>query len=142
MPEICVTEQKYICLIVRNTSYMKYLPAVCLTVGIAIMSLTESSYMPSVSLNDKLLHGTMYALLAVTWALPLRKLSPFNFQLSIYIIVGVTLYGALLELFQHYCTLTRSGEWLDLLADFVGALIGTMIVFIFEILRSRNLDKK
>ena len=25
MPEICVTEQKYICLIVRNTSYMKYL---------------------------------------------------------------------------------------------------------------------
>ena len=129
---ICVTEQKYICLIVRNRSYMNYIPAVCITVGIAIMSLTESSYMPSVSLNDKLLHGTMYALLAVTWALPLRKLSPFNFQLSIYIIVGVTLYGALLELLQHYCTLTRSGEWLDLLADFVGATIAIILAILWQ----------
>lgn len=113
---------------------MNYIPAVCITVGIAIMSLTESSYMPSVSLNDKVIHALLYAVLAAAWWLAIKRL--------VWIIVGVTLYGALLELFQHYCTLTRSGEWLDLLADFVGALIGTMIVFIFEILRSRNLDKK
>lgn len=131
---ICVTEQKYICLIVRNRSYMNYIPAVCITVGIAIMSLTESSYMPSVSLNDKVIHALLYAVLAAAWWLAIKR--------PVWIIVGVTLYGALLELLQHYCTLTRSGEWLDLLADFVGALIGTMIVFIFEILRSRNLDKK
>ena len=113
---------------------MNYIPAVCITVGIAIMSLTESSYMPSVSLNDKLMHALLYAVLAAAWWLAIKR--------PVWIIVGVTLYGALLELCQHYCTLTRSGEWLDLLADFVGALIGTMIVFIFENLRSRNLDKK
>ena len=121
---------------------MAFLPAVLLTVGIAIMSLTESPHMPSVSLNDKLLHGAMYALLAVTWALPLRKLSTFNFHLSTYIICGVTAYGALMEILQRFCTLTRSGEMADLLADFLGAFVGTMIVLLFEISRSRHLDKK
>ena len=124
MPEICVTELKYICPIVRNISYMKYLPAVCITVGIAIMSLTESSYMPSVSLNDKLMHAILYACLAASWWLALKR--------PVWIIVGVTLYGALLELLQHYCTQTRSGEWLDLLADFVGTTITIILAILWQ----------
>ena len=124
MPEICVTEQKYICPIVRNISYMKYLPAVCITVGIAIMSLTESSYMPSVSLNDKLMHAILYACLAASWWLAIKR--------PVWILVGVTLYGALLELLQHYCTLTRSGEWLDLLADFVGTTITIILAILWQ----------
>lgn len=124
MPEICVTEQKYICPIVRNISYMKYLPAVCITVGIAIMSLTESSYMPSVSLNDKLMHAILYACLAASWWLAIKR--------PVWIIVGVTLYGALLELLQHYCTQTRSGEWLDLLADFVGTTITIILAILWQ----------
>ena len=142
MQATSVTVSKYTCPIVLNRSYMAFLPAVILTVGIAILSLTESNHMPSVSLNDKLLHGAMYALLAVTWALPLRKLSTFNFHLSTYIICGVTAYGALMEILQRFCTLTRSGEMADLLADFLGAFVGTMIVLLFEISRSRHLDKK
>ena len=142
MQATSVTVSKYTCPIVLNRSHMTYLPAVILTVGIAIMSLTESTHMPSVSFNDKLLHGAMYALLAVTWALPLRKLSTFNFHLSTYIICGVTAYGALMEILQRFCTLTRSGEMADLLADFLGAFVGTMIVLLFEISRSRHLDKK
>ena len=142
MQATSVTELKYTCPIVLNRSHMAFLPAVILTVGIAILSLTESTHMPSVSLNDKLLHGAMYALLAVTWALPLRKLSTFNFYLSTYIICGVTAYGALMEILQRFCTLTRSGEMADLLADFLGAFVGTMIVLLFEISRSRHLDKK
>ena len=124
MPEICVTELKYICPIVRNISYMKYLPAVCITVGIAIMSLTESSYMPSVSLNDKLMHAILYACLAASWWLAIKR--------PVWIIVGVTLYGALLELLQHYCTQTRSGEWLDLLADFVGTTITIILAILWQ----------
>lgn len=142
MQATSVTVSKCTCPIVLNRSHMAFLPAVLLTVGIAIMSLTESTHMPSVSLNDKLLHGAMYALLAVTWALPLRKLSTFNFHLSTYIICGVTAYGALMEILQRFCTLTRSGEMADLLADFLGAFVGTMIMLLFEISRSRHLDKK
>ena len=103
---------------------MKYLPAVCITVGIAIMSLTESSYMPSVSLNDKLMHAILYACLAASWWLAIKR--------PVWILVGVTLYGALLELLQHYCTLTRSGEWLDLLADFVGTTITIILAILWQ----------
>jgi len=121
---------------------MIYLPAVILTVGIAILSLTESTQMPSVSLNDKAIHGMFYTLLAVLWMIPLRQSPITNHQSPIYAVVlfGTTAYGALLELLQHYCTLTRSGEWLDVLADFLGALIGVIIVYLVEISRSRYHD--
>lgn len=121
---ICVTESKFTYPIVRSRSYMNYIPAVCITVGIAIMSLTESSYMPSVSLNDKVIHALLYAVLAAAWWLAIKR--------PVWIIVGVTLYGALLELLQHYCTLTRSGEWLDLLADFVGATIAIILAILWQ----------
>lgn len=135
---ICVTASKFICLIARKY-YMNYVPAVVLTVGIAILSLTESTNMPSVSLNDKAIHGLFYTLLAVLWTLPLIKSSIINHQSSIYIVVllGTTAYGALLEVLQHYCTLTRSGEWLDVLADFIGALIGVGIVALLRIVNCK-----
>ena len=120
MQATSVTELKYTCPIVLNRSYMAFLPAVILTVGIAILSLTESNHMPSVSLNDKVMHGLFYTLLAVLWVIPVRR--------PVWVCIGVTMYGALLELLQHYCTITRSGEWLDVLADFLGALIGVIIV--------------
>ena len=124
MPVICVTELKYTCPIVRNKSYMNYLPGVCATVVIAIMSLTESSYMPSVSLNDKLMHAVLYAFLAAAWWLAIKR--------PVWIVIGATLYGALLELLQHYCTRTRSGEWLDLLADFLGATIAIIFAILWQ----------
>ena len=94
------------------------------TVGIAIMSLTESTQMPSVTLNDKLMHAFLYACLAATWWLAVKR--------PVWIIIGVTLYGALLELLQLYCTRTRSGEWLDLLADFLGASITMILVILWK----------
>lgn len=145
MPVIFVTEPKYICLIAKFKSYMAFLPAVCITVGIAILSLTESSYMPSVSLNDKLAHSLLYALLAATWLMPLLKQSQTtsnDLKRSLTILLGTTAYGALLELLQHCCTLTRSGEWRDLLADFLGALIGIAILFVISSLRRYAITKK
>ena len=121
---------------------MTYIPAVLLTVGIAILSLAESTQMPTVSLNDKLVHGLMYTLLAVLWMIPVAKLTITNHQSPItnyaVVLLGTTAYGALLELLQHYCTLTRSGEWLDVLADFIGALIGVAIIAIISIVQSFN----
>ena len=133
MPVICVTVSKSICPIDKIKSYMIFLPAVLVTAGIAILSLTESTQMPSASVNDKLIHGLMYAVLALAWLLPLKS-SIFHLQSSIYAIVlfGVTAFGALMELLQHYCTLTRSGELLDLLADFVGATFGIAFVVLWK----------
>lgn len=85
--------------------------------------------MPAVSVSDKLMHGVMYLLLAVSWMIPVRR--------PVWVCVAVTLYGGLLELLQYACTLTRSGEWLDLLADFFGALIGVLLVILFQRLHEK-----
>ena len=105
------------------------MPAVLLTAGIAILSLTESTHMPAVSVSDKLMHGVMYLLLAVSWMIPVRR--------PVWVCVAVTLYGGLLELLQYACTLTRSGEWIDLFADFLGALLGVLLMILFQRLHAK-----
>ena len=124
MQVISVTVLKYTSPIAPIKSYITYLPAVIIAVGIAIMSLTESTNMPSVKLNDKLLHGLMYLALTLASAIPTKR--------YVGVLVAVTLYGALMELLQHYCTLTRSGDLLDLLADFIGAIIGVVCVSLIK----------
>jgi VanZ family protein len=119
---------------------MMFLPAVLLTAGIAVLSLTESNHMPSVQMSDKIVHGLMYALLAVAWLAPLLRISRTRVIPYICVVFSVTVYGALLEILQRFCTLTRSGEMADLLADFLGALVGVILVALFEISRSRHLD--
>ena len=147
MPVICVTELKYICLIVRKRSYMTFIPAVLLTVAIAVVSLWESPQVPvGFRMSDKLIHGLMYTLLAITWMIPVAHkcpshLSPFTRHLYLFTCACVTLYGGLLELLQHYCTRTRSGEWEDFLADFIGALVGVVLVALLRYIfvsRARN----
>jgi VanZ family protein len=43
--------------------------------------------------------------------------------------------GGLVELGQAYCTTTRSGEWLDLIADAVGCTLAIGIGIIMKWLR-------
>ena len=85
--------------------------------------------MPAVSVSDKLMHGVMYLLLAVSWMIPVCR--------PVWVCLAVTLYGALLELLQYACTLTRSGEWLDLFADFLGALLGVLLMILFQRLHEK-----
>lgn len=135
---ICVTELKSTCPIVLNKYHMSFVPAVLVTAGIAILSLTESTHMPSVSVNDKAMHGLMYAVLAAAWLVPMVLRARLRVRTYLYVCVGATLYGALMEALQRFCTLTRSGDVADLVADFVGAVIGVGIVFIFERTRCRH----
>lgn len=141
MQVICVMELKSTCPIVTKKSYMAFLPAVLLTVGIAIISLWEAPQLPPpvLSLGDKVLHGLMYTLLAVSWAIPVTKsqMSNIKYQIlsCIAVCLSVTAYGGVMELLQRYCTVTRSGEWLDLLADFIGAAVGVTIVVVITSLR-------
>jgi len=110
------------------------IPAVLLTVGFTVLSLMESPRLPEeIAMQDKLLHGFMYTLLAIAWTVSIQ-ITNYKSQITKYLLVclSVTAYGALMELLQHYCTVTRSGEWLDVLADFIGALIGVAIVAIIN----------
>jgi VanZ family protein len=109
---------------------MWYMPAVLLTVGIAVISLWEAPQLPPpvMSLGDKVLHGLMYTALAVAWMVPVAHFRPKRWPLYIYVCLAVTAFGVLMEILQRFCTLTRSGEMADVYADFIGAFIGVLIV--------------
>jgi len=42
-----------------------------------------------------------------------------------------TVYGGVIELLQKYYFPPRTGEWLDWVADILGATIGSIIIFLF-----------
>ncbi len=120
---------------------MAYLPAVLLTVGIAVLSLMESPYVPqSLSGKDKLLHGAMYGCLAVAWLVPTASCRSWRVCLNIW--MAVTVFGALMEVLQRFCTLTRSGEMADLYADAIGAMVGVVLVFVIASFRKKSSNTK
>ena len=107
------------------------MPAVLVAVGIAIVSLIEKEHIPTgISLSDEAMHGMAYALLAVCLAAALFHNGRTAWQTALWSVPAVTLYGGLLELLQAYCTLTRSGDWVDLAADLIGAVAGFVCVWI------------
>ena len=90
---------------------MAFLPAVILTVGIAVLSLWENPQVPpSIRLSDKILHGLMYTLLAAAWMFPLTRIIRTRAITYLYVFLSVTLYL--------------------LVSDALGALLGLLIVFI------------
>ena len=127
-------EQKSTSLTVSKKALLAYLPAVLMTIGVAVLSLWERPYLPPpvLSLGDKVLHGLLYTVLAVAWAIPIFKLQIANHKSqiirSITVWFGVTAYGILMEILQRYCTQTRSGEVADVYADAIGALVGVAVV--------------
>lgn len=54
------------------------------------------------------------------------------------LLLGLLAYGALIEILQSF-TPTRSAEWLDLLADCVGILLGWGAARLWHRMRSRSL---
>ena len=117
---------------------MAFMPAVILTAGIAVISLWENPQVPrELATSDKLMHGLMYTFLAIAWMAAIAKSQIINLKsqikYSVIVCLSITVFGALLELLQHYCTVTRSGEMMDILADFIGALIGVLLIALWKI---------
>lgn len=138
---ICVTVLKSICPIAKPNSHIEFIPAVLTAIVIAIASLWENPQEPpAVAINDKLVHGVLYAMLAISMIAAVGRDARTRVLPYIYTCVIATSYGALLEILQRFCTLTRSGEMADLYADAIGAIIGVLLVGIFEITRSRHLE--
>lgn len=101
------------------------MPAVFVAAGIAVLSLVESNQVPQTPLNDKVVHGAMYAVLAVLLMLPYSLRSSWRIYLSAFVLAAG--YGLLMECLQEYCTSTRTMEALDILANIVGAIIGLLL---------------
>lgn len=78
---------------------------------------------------DKWAHLLMYGSLAfVLWMEDwrVRKASP-SMPRALALYIGPVAMSGLIELAQAYCTTDRSGDWLDLAANALGALAGIVL---------------
>ena len=129
----------------RNiTTFIKKYP-LSLLCTIAIWGLSLTPFFPETPLDnvefaDKWTHLVMYGgTCIVIWWEYLRSHSRPNATKLFWIaVVGMIVEGGVLELLQAYCTTTRSGEWLDFLADSIGVLLGTAAGIILLSVRRRN----
>lgn len=119
----------------------RYPFSMCCIGFVWILSLTPffpETPFDNVMLIDKWTHFIMYGGTGgVMWMEYLYRNHRANYgRLWLWAGVGLSLMGGLLELLQAYCTTTRSGEWLDFLADSIGALgvcaIGSLMVLLFQ----------
>jgi hypothetical protein len=76
---------------------------------------------------DKAVHFFMFMLMAMATAHDFvfrKKENVLNVNaLLLYAVALPTVYGGVIELIQQYCTVSRTGDWLDLAADFLGAAV-------------------
>ena len=122
---------------------VRYIPAVVIAVGIAVLSLWEQPQIPpAMTMNDKLAHGLLYALLAISMMAGVKRDARMRVRTYLYVCALATSYGALMEILQRFCTLTRSGEMMDLYADAIGALIGVIIVAILSIINRKSANRQ
>ena len=85
---------------------------------------------------DKVAHLLMYATFAFLCLWGYRQQFVSNgiaYQrkaLLIAVIIGIA-YGGITELMQEYLVPSRTGDWIDFLADIIGTLVGTTIIYLF-----------
>jgi len=102
---------------------------------LSTIPIPEIKPLEDVPLMDKWVHFVMYAVLsaAMWWDCRCRHQS-MSFSYYGLMLLFPTCLGGLLELVQAYLTTCRSGEWLDAVADAIGALIGTFICYIISMI--------
>lgn len=119
--------------------------AFCLTLVlvIGILSLApmpEIKMAQQVPLADKWTHMVMYGVLSlVFWAEHLSKhTQPSMLRLLVGGMVLPILMGGVMELMQAHLTTCRSGEWLDFVANSIGAIIATLIGSVALLLKRKR----
>lgn len=114
---------------VTNLSKTYPLSLIC-SLAIIILSLAPVGA-PEVARDvpffDKWAHFVMYGGLSLLLFLESRRF--LTLPLSLLLLLYACLLGGLMELGQAYLTTYRSGEWLDFLADSVGAVLGGLIAY-------------
>ena len=90
---------------------------------------------------DKWAHLLMYGSLAfILWTEDWRARKTFtSMPRALALYIGPVAMSGLIELVQAYCTTNRSGDWLDLAANAIGALSGIVLgCFVTRTLRKKG----
>lgn len=106
---------------------------------LSTIPIPEVKPLEGVPLIDKWVHFVMYAILSIAmWVDQKNCHQPLSPTFYLWMIVLPSCLGGILELVQAYLTTCRSGEWLDVIADAIGALIGTAGCFITSMIWNRK----
>ena len=105
--------------------------------------------MPESSLNgvpfiDKWTHFVMYGgtCSVIWWEYTKCHREVDIHRVILWAFIAPILMSGVIELLQAYCTTTRRGEWLDLLANTVGVVLGNVPGFISYCFTGTKNDKK
>ena len=115
--------------------YIKQYPLSILTtvvvIALSLLPIGSVEIAQDVPLADKWTHMVMYAGLTAVCCWERRgrgqgaKVKGLGSKIPLLYAIFL---GGLMELMQAYCTNYRSGEWLDFVADSIGAVLGFLIV--------------
>ena len=109
--------------------------AIIYTIVLVIVSLISLNGIPSLgsSFDDKIYHCLAYIILAFLWITYAKPNA--NKRVLSYTFLAVILFGVVLELIQHQLNPNRTYDTLDLIANCLGVVIGTLIAIKFDILK-------
>jgi len=114
----------------KSSLWSSIYPSIIWCLIILVGSILPSSNIQDVEISDKLIHFVFYAVFSFFLFLLSHNVS-FGLNTLIkkwtFVITIGTLLGLIIEWIQYDLIPSRSGEWLDLLANSIGLI--TMLIF-------------
>lgn len=105
--------------------------AILITITIAYLSLMKiPKYDIQISHIDKWQHSIAYFTLSISWLFSFYKK-----KVKYLIILSCILFGIIIEVLQHTLTNYRTGDYLDVVANSIGVLLG---LFVFNQISKKN----
>ena len=115
--------------------------AIGYTVALTIVSLIKLNNLPDtgISFADKIFHFLAYALLTIFWFAAFSLGFSMKKKRAMFIaVVSAILFGIIIEVLQDTITESRALDVYDVLANSLGALLASVILFFNNILRVKN----
>jgi VanZ family protein len=104
------------------------------TTAVVVLSLISFSKFPKVSLmpgyTDKITHFVFYFGFVFLWGNVFLPKTQSRKNIFLKVLTTAILVGTLMEILQETLTQNRTFDWLDILANSTGALIGILILSI------------
>lgn len=85
----------------------------------------QSKLLGEVENSDKILHTFSYALLSLTWLFYLKSINKFKFKFLL--VIGLFIYGIIIEVLQSTLTTYRTGSLYDIVANTIGIFLALLI---------------
>lgn len=110
-------------------------------IALAILSLIRLNNLPStgISFADKIFHFLAYALLTVFWFGAFLLTFNFKKRRAIFLaVISAIIFGIIIEVLQETMTDSRALDVYDILANSLGALLASVILFFINSLHVKN----